>query len=142
MRILLIKPPLNKNLLAPNNDEPLELECVAAAVEGHEVDILDMRIEKNLWKKLGSFRPDIVGITAYTCDVRMAQTVLQEINKFSGSINIVEGGHHATVLTAEYAGLPEEIALACFSRLSIKTPDCYYRPLGKNGVSKKWPGFG
>lgn len=66
MRILLIKPPLNRNLLAPNNDEPLELEYVAAAAGGHDIDILDMRIEKNLWRKLEKFRPDLVGITAYT----------------------------------------------------------------------------
>lgn len=103
MRILLIKPPLNKNLLAPNNDEPLELEYVAAAVEGHEVDILDMRIDKNLWKKLENFRPDMVGITAYTCDVSVAKKVLQEVKKFSGSINTVVGGHHATVLPADFA---------------------------------------
>lgn len=103
MRILLIKPPLNKNLLAPNNDEPLELEYVAAAVGGHEVDILDMRIEKNLWKKLGNFRPDLVGITAYTCDVRVAKKVLQEVKKFSGSIKTVVGGHHATVLPIDFA---------------------------------------
>jgi radical SAM superfamily enzyme YgiQ (UPF0313 family) len=103
MRILLIKPPLNKNLLAPNNDEPLELEYVAASVKDHEVDILDMRIEKNLWKKLGNFRPDLVGVTAYTCDVRAAEKVLQEVKKFSSSINTVVGGHHATVLPGDFA---------------------------------------
>ena len=103
MRILLIKPPLNRNLLAPNHDEPLELEYVAAAVAGHEVDILDMRFEKNLWKKLGNFRPDLVGITAYTCDVRMAKKVLREVKKFSGSIKTVVGGHHATVMPLDFA---------------------------------------
>jgi len=103
MRILLIKPPLNRNLLAPNNDELLELEYVAAAVKDHEVDILDMRIDKNLWKKLGNFQPDLVGITAYTCDVRVAKDVLQEVKKFSNNIKTVVGGHHATVLPIDFA---------------------------------------
>lgn len=103
VKILLIKPPLNKNLLAPNNDEPLELEYVAAAVPGHQVDILDMRIDKDLWKKLAGFRPDLVGITAYTCDVRQAREVLREVKKFGAGINTVVGGHHATVLPGDFA---------------------------------------
>ena len=68
MKILLIKPPLNRNLLVPNHDEPLELEYLAAAAAGHVVRILDMRIDANLDRALSRFRPDLAGITAYTCD--------------------------------------------------------------------------
>jgi radical SAM superfamily enzyme YgiQ (UPF0313 family) len=89
--------------LAPNNDEPLELEYVAAAASGHDVEILDMRIEKNLWKKLENLRPDLVGITAYTCDVRRAKEVLREVKKFDAKIKTVVGGHHATILPADFA---------------------------------------
>ncbi|MDD8013361.1 MAG: radical SAM protein [Acidobacteriota bacterium] len=103
MRILLIKPPLNKNLLAPNHDEPLELEYVAAAASGHDVEILDMRIEKNLWRKLDRFQPDLVGVTAFTCDVRAASAVLQEVRKFDPLIKTVVGGHHATILPGDFA---------------------------------------
>jgi len=103
MRILLIKPPLNKNLLAPNHDEPLELEYVAAAAAGHDVEILDMRIEKNLWRKLDRFQPDLVGVTAFTCDVRTASEVLQEIRKFDARIKTAVGGHHATILPGDFA---------------------------------------
>ena len=103
MRILLIKPPLNKNLLAPNSDEPLELEYVAAAAAGHEVEILDMRFEKDLEKKLGRFRPELVGVTAFTCDVRSASAVLREVRKFDAGIRTVVGGHHATMLPEDFA---------------------------------------
>jgi hopanoid C-3 methylase len=103
MRILLVKPPLNKNLLVPGNDEPLELEYVAAAAGGHDVEIFDMRIDRNLWKKLGRFRPDLVGITAYTCDVRAAKDVLREVKKFDARIRTAVGGHHATVLPSDFA---------------------------------------
>ena len=103
MRILLIKPPLNKNLLVPNHDEPLELEYVAAAAAGHDVEILDMRIEKNLWRRLDRFKPDLVGVTAFTCDVRAASSVLQEVRKFDPLIRTAVGGHHATILPGDFA---------------------------------------
>ncbi|HDR15218.1 MAG TPA: radical SAM protein [Desulfobacteraceae bacterium] len=103
MRILLIKPPLNKNLLAPNKDEPLELEYVAAAAVGHDVEILDLRFEKDLWKKLGDFHPELVGVTAFTCDVRAASSILREVRKFDSRIRTVVGGHHATMLPEDFA---------------------------------------
>ena len=103
MRILLIKPPLNKNLLVPNHDEPLELEYVAAAAAGHDVEILDMRIEKDLWRELDRFQPDLVGVTAFTCDVRAASSVLQEVRKFDPKIMTAVGGHHATILPGDFA---------------------------------------
>ena len=67
MKILLIKPPLNRNMLTfyPTRAEPLELEYLASAVEEHEVEILDMRIDKNLIKKLEDYQPDLVSITPF-----------------------------------------------------------------------------
>ena len=44
MRILLIKPPFNRNLITVRRGEPLALEYLAAAVMEHKVDILDMII--------------------------------------------------------------------------------------------------
>jgi hopanoid C-3 methylase len=103
MKILLIKPPLNRNLLVPNHDEPLELEYLAAAAAGHDVRILDMRIDANLDRALSQFRPSFVGITAYTCDYNNALSILQEVKKFDRNIQTGVGGHHATVLPADFA---------------------------------------
>ncbi len=103
MKILLIKPPPNKNLLAPNSDEPLELEYVAAAARAHEVEILDMRFDRNLDRRLRTFRPDLVGVTAYTCDVRGAMEILREVKKADAGIATAIGGHHATVLPGDFA---------------------------------------
>ncbi|MEE9501924.1 MAG: hypothetical protein V3V48_07600, partial [Candidatus Aminicenantaceae bacterium] len=61
MKILLIKPPLNRYLLAPMIGEPLELEYLASAAKEHDVEILDMRIDKNLVDKLEKFNPNFVG---------------------------------------------------------------------------------
>ena len=87
MEILLIKPPLNKNLFAPVLSEPLELEYLASAVEGHHVEILDMRIDRNLQRRLEKLRPHLVGVTAYTCDVAAAKDVLREVRKFDSAIS-------------------------------------------------------
>ena len=103
MKILLVKPPLNRNLLAPNHDEPLELEYLGAAVSDHDVRILDMRFDGRLDRALSGFRPDLVGITAYTCDYNVAISVLEEVKKFDPRIKTAVGGHHATVLPADFA---------------------------------------
>jgi radical SAM superfamily enzyme YgiQ (UPF0313 family) len=103
MKILLIKPPLNRNLLAPNHDEPLELEYLAAAVAGHEVRVHDMRLDRHLDRTLSRFHPDLVGITAYTCDYKASLAVLEEVRKFDRSIKTAVGGHHATVLPGDFA---------------------------------------
>ena len=103
MRVLLIKPPPSKFLLAPNNDEPLELEYVAAAAAKHDVEILDMRFDRDLDRKLRLFRPQLVGVTAYTCDVRRALELLSEVKKTDAGITTVVGGHHATLLPADFA---------------------------------------
>lgn len=103
MRILLIKPPLNPNLLTPTRGEPLELEYLASAAKEHQVEILDMRIDKELIKKLEEFRPDFVGITAYTCDVNAAKDVLKEVKKFNSRTFTAIGGHHATFMPSDFA---------------------------------------
>ena len=96
MKILLIKPPLSRNLITMYKAEPLELEYLASAVKEHEVEILDMRIDNDLAKKLEQFKPDFVGITAYTCEVNVATAVLKEVKKFNSNITTAVGGHHAT----------------------------------------------
>jgi len=96
MKILLIKPPLNPNLLTVSLYEPLELEYLAASVKDSNVRILDMRIDKNLHRELLNFKPDLIGITAYTCDYNIVVQILKEIREFDRSIRTVVGGSHAT----------------------------------------------
>jgi radical SAM superfamily enzyme YgiQ (UPF0313 family) len=102
MKILLIKPPLNPNLLTLSLYEPLELEYLAASVKDHDVRILDMRIDKDLRRELSGFRPDLAGITAYTCDYNTVVQILKEIKEFDSSIRTVVGGHHATFMPQDF----------------------------------------
>jgi radical SAM superfamily enzyme YgiQ (UPF0313 family) len=103
MKILLIKPPLNPHLISPSLGEPLELEYLASAVKEQDVEIFDMRFDKNLMSKLEDFKPDLVGLTCCTCDVNMAKEVMKEVKKFSSRIKTVVGGCHASVLPSDFA---------------------------------------
>jgi radical SAM superfamily enzyme YgiQ (UPF0313 family) len=96
MNILLIKPPFNSNLITTTLYEPLELEYLAASVKDHNVRILDMRINPELINELIIFKPNLVGITAYTCDYNISKQILQQIKTFDKTIRTVVGGHHAT----------------------------------------------
>lgn len=120
MNILLIKPPLNRYLLAPMIGEPLELEYLASAAKEHDVEILDMRIDKNLVDKLEKFNPNFVGITGYTCDANSAKEVLKEVKKFNRNIVTAIGGHHATFMPFDYALPFVDVIFIGMSDLSFK----------------------
>ena len=72
MRILLIKPYLSPSTLTGGNYlelEPLELEHLAAGLPDHDVELIDMRFEKDLESRICTFQPHIVGSTAYSVHV-------------------------------------------------------------------------
>lgn len=96
MRILLIKPPFSPHHFIPSKGEPLELEYLASAVKEHKVEILDMRCDTKLERKLRTFGPQFVGVTGYTCDANSAKKVLHEVKKYNSNIITAIGGHHAT----------------------------------------------
>ncbi len=102
MKILLIKPPQIPNLPKTTLYEPLELEYLAASVRGLTVRILDMRIDSNLHRVLLNFKPDLVGISAYTCEYNTAVQILKEIRLSDRSIITVVGGHHATFMPDDF----------------------------------------
>lgn len=107
MKILLVQPPLNPNILGANFlylTEPIALEVIAATVPGQEVKILDLRLESGLDSCLADFKPDIVGVTAYTPDVYMARRVLKEVKDYNPNILTIVGGHHATLLPEDFFG--------------------------------------
>ena len=102
MKILLIKPPQNPNLATTSLYEPLDLEYLGASLKDFSVRILDMRIDRNLRRELMDFKPDLAGITAYTCDYNTAVQILREIRLFDKSIITVAGGHHATFMPDDF----------------------------------------
>ncbi len=65
-----------------------------------------MRLEKDLDLKLRSFNPDVVGLTAFTCDVNIVGKILEVVKAFRPSIQTVVGGHHATFQPEDFS-LPQ-----------------------------------
>jgi radical SAM superfamily enzyme YgiQ (UPF0313 family) len=106
MKILLIEP-AKAFLSAAGEDvhvfESLALEYVAAGLTAHhDVKILDMRLDKDLQTVLGSFCPDVVGITSYTVHVNTVRRLFEKIKKWNPEVLTVVGGHHATVVPEDF----------------------------------------
>ena len=106
MKILLIQPPINPNIIGVGTaylTEPLALEIIAASIPEHDVKILDMRIEESVFEKeLADFKPDIVGITGYTTDVYKIIDISKKVKSYDKKILTVVGGHHATMLPNDF----------------------------------------
>jgi len=139
MKILLIKPPQNPYLATNAIYEPLDLEYLASSLSDATVRILDMRIERNLHKELLDFKPDLAGITAYTCDYNTAVHILKEIRNFDKSILTVVGGHHATFMPGDFV-LPWVDAV--FLGYADSTFPRYVRSLGNPEKLREIPNIG
>jgi len=107
MKILLINPP-NSGRSIPEErygitsvkqifrGEPLALEVLAGNLGDHELRILDLKVNPDgLEAELSGFTPDIVALTAMTCE---AQTVLRLATqiKQKRQTTVVVGGIHAS----------------------------------------------
>lgn len=105
MRVLLVQPEFQSGLVGYRLvalAEPLALELLAAALDDHEVAILDMRLGDDLQQALERFSPDVVGVTALTTEVYAAQQVLRQAKAHSEEIFTVAGGHHATLMPEDF----------------------------------------
>jgi len=106
MRILLIEPAKSRVTVGGEDlsiFEPLALEYVAAGVSSdHDVRILDQRLDKDVRRALDDFRPDIVGITAYTVHVGVARALCEQVKTWRPTTLTVIGGHHATVAPGDF----------------------------------------
>ena len=107
MKVLLINPP-NCGRSIPEErygidsirqffrGEPLALEVLAGNLAGHEVRILDLKVEPDgMQLALESFSPELVGFTAVTCEANTVMRLAGEV-KESCSAQIVVGGIHAS----------------------------------------------
>ena len=106
MKVLLVYPPTIESMSFVDMmyiQEPLALEYVASHLQDeHQLKILDMRLEKDLFGVIAAFNPDIVGFTAYTIQVNTVLRLAQEIKHQHSEIKIAVGGHHATVSPQDF----------------------------------------
>ncbi|MEJ2202416.1 MAG: cobalamin-dependent protein [Desulfuromonadaceae bacterium] len=107
MNILLINPP-NCGRSIPEErygittikqifrGEPLALETLAGNLPEHEVKILDLKVEPQaLEGVLADFAPDLIGLTAVTCEANSVLALAERI-KQAGKATVVVGGIHAS----------------------------------------------
>ncbi len=105
MKVLLIQPPS----VDPLTDqiflfEPLALEYLGAGLiqDGHEVQLLDSRIDPDYESTYRKFQPDVVGLTGFTNHVNIIKTIASKLRSMNSKILIVVGGHHATVQPKDF----------------------------------------
>jgi len=107
MKILLINPP-NCGRSIPEErygitslkqifrGEPLALEVLAGNLSEHEVRILDLKAEPDgLQEELTSFAPELVALTAMTCEAQTVLRIATEVKQSCQAILVV-GGVHAS----------------------------------------------
>lgn len=112
MNILLVKPQTELNVAKRLQEgflhlEPLELEIVAGGIPTEDqVKILDLSLEKDptgvLKGMLESFKPEIVGLSAYSTSYHTAKELALIIKRTDEQIVTIVGGIHATLRPQDY----------------------------------------
>ena len=109
MRILLVYPNGNREIIGWGDlgaiAEPLALEYIAAGarLEGHDVQILDLRLHPDhLDLVLLAYQPDVVGVTGYSMHVLRNLTICRRVKQLLPHTRTVVGGHHATLLPEDF----------------------------------------
>jgi radical SAM superfamily enzyme YgiQ (UPF0313 family) len=83
--------------------EPLELEYVAAGLGEHDVEILDLIVEKGLERRLNRFRPQVVATSSYITGVNEAIKVCRAAKRRNPEVWTVVGGVHASRVPEDFA---------------------------------------
>ena len=105
MRVLLVKPTVHPPTIAGSDVaelEPLELEYLATALRDHDVQLFDERFDGDLTAALQRFQPNVVAVTAYSVHYDGALAMLRTAKGLDARVFTVVGGHHATVLPADF----------------------------------------
>jgi len=105
MKVLLIYPDTDPLSVIPTgliNIEPLGLEYLAGELYDHDVDILDLKIEKNWESHIKQFHPDVVGITGTVVHTTRIIEILTYVKKNIPSVITVVGGTHATLVPDDF----------------------------------------
>ncbi len=108
MKVLLVRPNTPKqsiNLQSFMICEPLELEIVASSLlkNGHEVDLVDMLLEKKPLKYfLAQKDYDMVGMTAYITTVGVVKEYARIVKAYNPRIVTCVGGVHAEVVPTDF----------------------------------------
>lgn len=128
MRILLVRPPVPRQTMGLKHVmicEPLELEYVAAGLAGHEVEIMDLILERGFERRLERFRPDLVGTSCYVTGVDEAIRLCRAVKRWNPACLTVVGGVHAARAPEDFVdGAVDCIALGDGTTTLPRILDC------------------
>ncbi|NJC88729.1 MAG: radical SAM protein [Desulfuromonas sp.] len=105
MNVLLIQPPSQTPLMDQVYlFEPLALEYLGAGArhDGHHVRLHDARLDPDIESVVREFKPDVVGLTAFTSHLNIVRELAASIRQLMPETFLVVGGHHATVVPEDF----------------------------------------
>ena len=99
MNCLLVQPNLNwTHFWCEAPSTALLILGTLAQSKGHKVKLLHLDVDKvSIGDEIQSFKPDIVGVTVNTFEVKSAREVVKTTREISKDIKVVIGGPHACV---------------------------------------------
>ena len=102
LRILLVKPDVGEmsvGFTSLARVPPLDLLMVAASAHGHEIQIVDIRLEEEevLAARLDEFDPHVVGLTAYSAEAESTKEISRLVRSLRPDTAIIQGGYHAAM---------------------------------------------
>jgi len=110
-RVLLVQPVIivnaanpKKYIYSPGNEMPLNILYLSAFLDRYQMDnaILDLRMAQNPWEhldqRLREYQPQLVGITACTCEIWGAHHVAKQVKQVDDAIVTVVGGIQASAV--------------------------------------------
>ena len=106
MKILLVRPPVPPHTIGLKHVmicEPLELEYVAAGLEGHELEIMDLIVEKGFEQRLKQFQPDVICTSCYITGVNEVKKLCRKTKRWNPHCKTVVGGVHASRCPEDFA---------------------------------------
>jgi len=106
MRVLLIHPGAKGDFGYPFRAgtylEPLALECIAACLDGHQVQILDMRLDDDVERAVRAFAPDACGVRChFTIGVNRSIETCRRVKRARPATFVFVGGSHATLASQD-----------------------------------------
>lgn len=113
MRILLINSPVTRTSPHAHVAPPLGIAYLAghARRAGHVVEVLDLNLSgynpRRVDLVLNRFRPDMVGISAFTETYPNALAIARQVKARDASVPVVMGGPHPSILPVAVATEPD-----------------------------------
>jgi len=105
VQVLLIYPDTDPLSIIPDgliNIEPLGLEYLAGDLRGHDVTILDLKVEKHWQRVIEKCQPDVVGITGTVVHTSRMITILDYVKRTHPTATTVVGGPQATLVPNDF----------------------------------------